>query len=89
MRPVQLLAAQRNSGYATQCARRREGCQGVGDVGKRPGERLGGRPGERQRPAGGAHACSKGQLLVGDPSYVTNDAALVKNLTLNFKVVYA
>jgi len=30
-----------------------------------------------------------GQLLDGDPSYVTNDAALVKNLNLNFKVVYA
>jgi glycine betaine/proline transport system substrate-binding protein len=29
----------------------------------------------------------KGQLLDGDPSYVTNDAALVKNLNLNFKVV--
>ena len=31
----------------------------------------------------------KGQLLDGDPSYVTNDDALVKNLKLNFKVVYA
>jgi glycine betaine/proline transport system substrate-binding protein len=31
----------------------------------------------------------KGQLLLGDPSFVTNDAALVKNLNLNFKVVYA
>ncbi|MFI7400495.1 ABC transporter substrate-binding protein [Streptomyces sp. NPDC049541] len=30
---------------------------------------------------------SKGQLLDGDPSYVTNDEALVKNLKLNFKVV--
>lgn len=29
----------------------------------------------------------KGQLLDGDPSYVTNDAALVKNLGLNFAVV--
>jgi glycine betaine/proline transport system substrate-binding protein len=29
----------------------------------------------------------KGQLLDGDPSYVTNDAALVKNLHLNYKVV--
>ena len=29
----------------------------------------------------------KGQLLNGDPSYVTNDEALVKNLGLNFKVV--
>ncbi len=31
----------------------------------------------------------KGQLLDGDPSYVTNDAALVKNLHLDYKVVYA
>lgn len=31
----------------------------------------------------------KGQLLDGSPSYVTNDAALVQNLKLNFKVVYA
>ena len=30
-----------------------------------------------------------GQLLLGDPSFVTNDEALVKNLNLNFKVVYA
>ncbi|MGH3472667.1 MAG: ABC transporter substrate-binding protein [Nocardioidaceae bacterium] len=29
----------------------------------------------------------KGQLLDGDPSYVTNDAALIKNLHLNYKVV--
>jgi glycine betaine/proline transport system substrate-binding protein len=29
----------------------------------------------------------KGQLLDGDPSYVTNDVALVQNLGLNFKVV--
>ena len=29
----------------------------------------------------------KGQLLDGDPSYVTNDVALVKNLNLNYKVV--
>ena len=29
----------------------------------------------------------KGQLLDGDPSYVTNDEALVKNLHLNYKVV--
>jgi glycine betaine/proline transport system substrate-binding protein len=29
----------------------------------------------------------KGQLLDGDPSYVTFDAALVKNLNLNYKVV--
>jgi glycine betaine/proline transport system substrate-binding protein len=28
-----------------------------------------------------------GQLLDGDPSYVTNDVALVKNLKLNYKVV--
>jgi glycine betaine/proline transport system substrate-binding protein len=31
----------------------------------------------------------KGQFLDGDPSYVTNDEALVNNLQLNFKVVYA
>ncbi len=31
----------------------------------------------------------KGQLLDGDPSFVTNDAALVENLKLDFKVVYA
>ena len=29
----------------------------------------------------------KGQILDGDPSYVTNDAALVKNLKLNYTVV--
>ncbi len=29
----------------------------------------------------------KGQLLDGDPSYVTNDEALVKNLDLNYQVV--
>jgi glycine betaine/proline transport system substrate-binding protein len=31
----------------------------------------------------------KGQLLDGDPSFVTNDEALVANLDLNFTVVYA
>ena len=31
----------------------------------------------------------KGQLLDGDPSYVTNDEALVKNLDLDFEVVVA
>lgn len=31
----------------------------------------------------------KGQLLDGDPSFVTNDEALVKNLNLNYKVAYA
>ncbi len=31
----------------------------------------------------------KGQLLDGDPSFVTNDEALVKNLGLNYKVVYS
>jgi glycine betaine/proline transport system substrate-binding protein len=31
----------------------------------------------------------KGQLLAGDPAYVTNDAALVRNLRLNYAVVYA
>jgi glycine betaine/proline transport system substrate-binding protein len=30
----------------------------------------------------------QGQLLDGDPSFVTNDEALIKNLQLNFKVVY-
>lgn len=30
-----------------------------------------------------------GQLLDGDPAFVTNDAALVANLKLNFKVVYS
>lgn len=32
---------------------------------------------------------SKGAFLDGDPSYVTNDEALMKNLNLNFKVIYA
>lgn len=32
---------------------------------------------------------SKGQFLDGDPSYVTNDEALVKNLKLDYKVVFA
>jgi glycine betaine/proline transport system substrate-binding protein len=31
----------------------------------------------------------KGQILDGDPGFVTNDAAVVKNLNLNYKVVYA
>ena len=31
----------------------------------------------------------QGQLLDGDPGFVTNDAALVKNLNLNYKVVYS
>ena len=31
----------------------------------------------------------KGQLLDGDPSFVTNDAALVGNLKLNYEVVYS
>jgi glycine betaine/proline transport system substrate-binding protein len=31
----------------------------------------------------------KGQLLDGDPSFVTNDEALVENLNLNYQVVYA
>ncbi|MER7127520.1 ABC transporter substrate-binding protein [Streptosporangium saharense] len=30
-----------------------------------------------------------GQILDGDPSYVTNDEALVRNLRLDYKVVYA
>ena len=36
-----------------------------------------------------AETGDQGQVLDGDPSYVTNDEALVKNLGLNFKVVYA
>jgi glycine betaine/proline transport system substrate-binding protein len=32
---------------------------------------------------------NKGQLLDGDPGFVTNDEALVKNLKLDYKVVYA
>ena len=31
----------------------------------------------------------QGQLLDGDPTYVTNDKALVKNLKLDYKVVFA
>jgi glycine betaine/proline transport system substrate-binding protein len=31
----------------------------------------------------------KGQLLDGDPSFVTNDAALVANLDLNYEVIYS
>jgi glycine betaine/proline transport system substrate-binding protein len=31
----------------------------------------------------------KGQLLDGDPTYVTNDTALVRNLGLDYSVVYA
>jgi glycine betaine/proline transport system substrate-binding protein len=31
----------------------------------------------------------KGQFLAGDPSFVTNDATLIKNLDLNYTVVYA
>jgi len=34
-----------------------------------------------------SESAGKGQLLDGDPSYVTNDTALVKNLKLNFTVV--
>jgi glycine betaine/proline transport system substrate-binding protein len=36
-----------------------------------------------------AHSGGKGQLLDGDPTYVTNDQALVHNLGLDFSVVYA
>jgi glycine betaine/proline transport system substrate-binding protein len=32
---------------------------------------------------------SKGELLDGDPTYVTNDKDLVQNLKLDFKVIYA
>src|SRR5689334_7239213 len=35
-KPVQLLSAQLDSGCATQCACRRDGCQGVRDVGEQP-----------------------------------------------------
>ena len=31
----------------------------------------------------------KGQFLAGDPSFVSNDVALVKNLKLNYSVVYS
>jgi glycine betaine/proline transport system substrate-binding protein len=31
----------------------------------------------------------KGQVLDGDPAFVTNDEALVKNLNLDYKVVFA
>jgi len=34
-------------------------------------------------------SAGKGQLLDGDPGFVTNDAALVKNLDLNYKVVFS
>lgn len=36
-----------------------------------------------------AESGEQGQLLLGDPSFVTNDESLVKNLNLNYKVVYA
>ncbi|WP_189135361.1 ABC transporter substrate-binding protein [Wenjunlia tyrosinilytica] len=36
-----------------------------------------------------SESSGKGQLLDGDPSFVTNDGALVKNLKLDYKVVYA
>jgi glycine betaine/proline transport system substrate-binding protein len=36
-----------------------------------------------------AKSGGKGQLLGGDPSFVTNDAALIKNLDLDYRVVYA
>ena len=36
-----------------------------------------------------AETGDKGQLLDGDPSFVTNDEALVQNLGLNFEVVFA
>lgn len=38
---------------------------------------------------GTAESRGKGQLLDGSPSYVTNDKALVKNLDLDFEVVFA
>ncbi|MGY3678599.1 ABC transporter substrate-binding protein [Streptomyces sp. TE33382] len=36
-----------------------------------------------------AESGDKGQLMDGSPSYVTNDTALVKNLGLDYKVVFA
>jgi glycine betaine/proline transport system substrate-binding protein len=36
-----------------------------------------------------AKSGGRGQFLAGDPSFVTNDAALIKNLKLHFTVVYA
>jgi glycine betaine/proline transport system substrate-binding protein len=36
-----------------------------------------------------AESSGKGELLDGDPSYVTNDASLIDTLKLNLKVVYA
>ena len=36
-----------------------------------------------------AKSGGKGQFLAGDPTFVTNDAALLKNLKLNYNVVYA
>jgi len=36
-----------------------------------------------------AESGGKGQLLDGSPSYVTNDKALVKNLNMNYQVVFA
>ena len=36
-----------------------------------------------------SESAGKGQLLDGDPGFVTNDAALVKNLKLNYKVVFS
>lgn len=36
-----------------------------------------------------AESGGKGQLLDGSPSYVTNDKALVKNLKLNYQIVFA
>ncbi|MFE9060819.1 ABC transporter substrate-binding protein [Streptomyces violaceusniger] len=36
-----------------------------------------------------AESGGKGQLLDGSPSYVTNDKALVKNLKLNYQIVFS
>ncbi|MBB2946877.1 glycine betaine/proline transport system substrate-binding protein [Actinoplanes lutulentus] len=36
-----------------------------------------------------AESGEKGQFLAGDPSFVTNDATLIKNLKLDYTVVYA
>lgn len=36
-----------------------------------------------------SESAGKGQVLDGDPAFVTNDEALVKNLNLNYKVVFS
>src|SRR3954451_3456758 len=48
--PVKLLCTQHDSGCATQCARRADGCQEAGDGTEQAGK--------RQRPADGAQECA-------------------------------